>query len=133
MPREKIAQQAFDGVRVLGRGGLAAVRGNIARKTHDPVHSLAVSVERPLIAVGVENVRDGREALELVAVMALEPTGGGTNAGRLDLGVSSQQLVEMNGVIRTPKAVGQGRLARADDVPTQCLGSRGHEGLERGA
>ena len=117
LPREKIAQQAFDGVRVLKRGRLAAVGGNVARQTHDPVHRFAVSVERPFVAVGVENVRDGREALELVAVMALEPAGGGTNAGRLDLDVSSQQLVEMHGVIRAPEAVGQGCFTRADDVP----------------
>ena len=70
-----------------------------------------------LAAVGVENALDGREALELVAVMALEPTGGGTNAGGLEFDVSSQQLVEMNGVIRAPEAVGQGCLARANDVP----------------
>ena len=69
-----------------------------------------------LAAVGVENVRDGREALERVAVMALEPTGGGTNAGGLEFEVTSQQFFEMNGVIRAPEAVGQGCLARADDV-----------------
>ena len=71
-----------------------------------------------LAAVGVENVRDGREAPERVAVMALEPTGGGTNAGGLEFEVTSQQFFEMNGVIRVraPEAVGQGCLARADDV-----------------
>ncbi len=69
-----------------------------------------------LAAVGVENVRDGREALERVAVMALEPTGGGTNAGGLEFEVTSQQFLEMNGVIRAPEAVGRGCLARANDV-----------------
>ena len=133
LPQEKIAQQVFDGVRIVRRGGFVAVGSDVARQTNDPVHGPAVPVERPFVAVGVEEVRDGGEALELVAVAALEAAGGDANAGRLELDVSGQQLVEVDGVIQAPEAVGQGRLARADDVPAQRLGGRGHEGFERGA
>ncbi len=63
----------------------------------------------------------------------LEPAGGGAYARSLELDVSGQQLVEVNGVIRASETVGQGCFTRADNVPAQSPGGSGHEGLERGA
>ena len=120
-------------MRVLERGGPVAVNRNVARQANDPVRELAVSVERPLVAVGVEKVRDSRKALELVAVMALEAAGCNADTRGLELNVSGQQLVDVNRVIRATEAVGQGRFTRADNVPAQRLGGSSHEGLERGA
>ena len=133
LPQEEIAQQSFDSGHLLRRGSLAAVSCNIARQTNYPAHTLAIPVERPFIAVGVEDIRDSPEAPELIAVMVTETAGSGTDAECLEFNIADQRLIAMNGIIRTTEAAGQGCFACADDIPTKSLGSSSHKGLERGA
>ena len=118
-------------MRVLERSSRAAVGSNIARQTNDLVHKLTISVERPFIAVGVEDIGDGREAFELVAVMASETLGVSANARSLEFDVSGQQFVEMNSVIRASDSVGQACFTRANGSPAPGLSGGSQEGLER--
>ena len=118
---------------ILGRGRLPAIGGNIARDTDNPAHAFAIAIERPLVAVGVEDVGNSREALELIAVVASKTGGRCADARGFEFDISGEQLVEMNGVIRAAEMVGQGCFARADDVPAKRTGCIGHEGLERTA
>ena len=83
MPHQEIAQQAFDRIRVLGPYRPFALRGDIAGETDNSVDQFAVAIERPFVAVGVEEIGDGREAFELFAVAAHEASRGCTNAHRL--------------------------------------------------
>ncbi len=132
-PREEIAQETLDGVSVLDRRGLPAVGGDIACQTNDLVDQSAVAVERPLVAVGVEDVGRSREALELIAVAASETGGGRAGAKGLELDISGEQLVAMNGVIRAAETVGKGSFAGADHVLAESAGGSGHEDFERTA
>ena len=62
--------------------------------------------------------------------MASEAGGGRADAGGLEFDVSSDEFVEMHGVIGASKAAGQGRFAGADDLPTEHCGHARHEVLE---
>ena len=109
------------GVRRPARpGALAALLPSVATSPDNRTTrstELTTSIECPFIAVGVENVWDGRETLELFAIVTLEPTGGDANSRCFEFGVSDEQLVEMNGVIRSPDALRQERLTRANNIP----------------
>ena len=56
-----------------------------------------------------------------------------TRAGRLDLDVSGEQSVSMDGVVRPPETIGQGRFTRADDVLAPSSGHMCQEVLEGAA
>ena len=132
-PREEVAQNRFQGADIVCRNSLPAVAGDIARETNELSGAFAAAVERPFVAVGIENVGDGREAVELVAVMAPEAGRVRTRAGRLDLDVSGEQSVSMDGVVRTPETIGQGRFTRTDDVLAPGSGHARQEVLEGAA
>ena len=133
LPREKIAQEAFDGVRVPRRGGPPAIGGDIARQTDDLIDRLAIAVKCPLIAIGVEDIRHGRKAFELIAIAAPKPGGGRADARGFEFDISGEQPIAVNRVIRSPDLIGQGRFARTDDTPTERASRLGHKGLKRPA
>ena len=62
--------------------------------------AFTITVERPLVAVSVENVGNSRESLELLTVVAFETGSCCTNARSFEFGISSEKIVQVNRVIR---------------------------------
>ena len=45
--------------------------------------------------------------------------------------VSSQELIQVHRIVRSPQMIGQARFTRADNVPAQRLSSSRHETFKR--
>ena len=130
LPGQEVAQQRLHGAGVFPRHRLPALSGHVAREADDSPHTLAAPVQRPLVPIGVEQVGDGRETLELRPVAALEAGRVRARAGRLELDVPGQPSVTVDGVIGTPETIGQGRFARTDDALAPRRRHRLHQMLE---
>ena len=126
LPREEIAQEAFDSVGVLRCGG-------IARQPDDLVDQVAVAVKCPLIAIGIEHIRHSREAFELIAVAPPKPGGGRTDARRFEFDISGERPSAVNRVIRSPDPIRQRRFPSADHIPPERTRRIRHKRLKRPA
>ena len=133
LPHQEVAQQAFERMRVLRPHRPLALCRDIACETNNPVYQLAITIERPLVAIGVEDVGDRREAFELLAVAAHEARRSRADAHRLEFNIPGEQLVQMHRIIRATETVRQGRFACTDDIPAERAGGSVNEVLERGA
>jgi hypothetical protein len=83
----------------MGSDGFTAIDGDVAAKADEFALQGAVTVERPLVAIGVQEVRNRRKALELLAVAPPEMARIGAGAWCLELDVAGKELIRMDGEI----------------------------------
>ena len=128
-PKEEIAQQPHEGARILRGNRLRAIGGDIAGEA-DEAGALAAAIQRPFVAVAVEDVGNARKTPELLAVASAEPPRVRADARRLELDITGESPVAQNGIVGAAEAVGQRRLARADDIRGEQRRGVGHQVLE---
>ena len=129
-PREEIAEQIREGRGVLFRHGACTVFDDVAGQLDDASAAFAAAIQRPFVSVGVEDVRNGRKALELIAIAAAETALVRTAAGRLELHIARQRAVARNGEIRPAEAIRQHRFAAANNFEADLSPVRRQQALE---
>ncbi len=95
---------------------------------------MAVTIERPFIAVTVENVWERPEPLPLLAVV----TGGKALGIRpptrgFQFDIADKHFVEMHCEVGAAESAGQERFASADDSPAEGAASASHKLFEGSA
>ena len=133
LPVEEVVEQP--GQSVAGVGELRPGGADVAVEVDDLADALAGAVQAPVLAVGVDDVRQGRELGPLLAVVGvgLEPGWVGALAGGLDLDVAGDGAVDLAGVVGPHLQVGQGCLAHHRELHAYGLGYRCEQHLERAA
>ncbi len=119
---QELAQQAVE------RRGVMSV-GFVPRGTRRDVRS--GSVERPLAAVGVEQIGQRAELLPLRLVGAFQQLGARALAGRLELDVTRQQPIDQYAHVRARREVDHAHLAGALHAPAEGATGLAQQGLDR--
>ncbi len=133
LPREKIAQQPLDGERVLLRHCLSPVLRDVAGQADPVADPPAATIQRPLVSITVNEIRNRREPFELAFISSFESTPVGARTRSLEFDMAGEDSTFVDREIRAAQAAGKARLAGADDLEADRVGDARHQGLERRA
>ena len=131
LPAEEVPQQPGELRRVPLAHRPGALRHDVAAQPDDPPAVLAVAVQRPLVAVAVEDVRNRREALELLPVAAAEAPPLGACPRRLQLHVPHQRAIAGHSEVRPAEAARQRGLPRTGGADSELGRHSRQQVLER--
>lgn len=92
---------AFERLSIPGRD---CVGGDITRNADKLIREIATSIGSPFVSVRIQDVRNGREAAKLLAVVPLEASRIRADTRGFEFGVPDEQMFEVDRIIRNAEA-----------------------------
>ena len=132
-PGQEVGQKAQDSLSVVGSDSVFPIRRHVARQPDNRPDRLPITVQAPIVAVAVDQVRYCGKPPGLFLIMADKPVWVRPGAGRFQLDIAYQQLRFVHRIVRLAQAAGQLHLAGADHVQHQRLRDFVHECFKRPA